>query len=57
MVCDPQTVEEVKMALDKMNSVCLLAIENVDGCDDLLALADEVPEGTSDRRWTVGISD
>ena len=56
MVCDLQTVEEVKMALDKMNSVCLLAVGNVDGCDDLLALANEVPEGTSDRWWTVGIS-
>ena len=50
MVCDPETEEEMKKALNELESVCLLAIGRVDGCDDLIALADEAVEGINDRR-------
>ena len=50
MVCDPETEEEMKKVLNELESVCLLAIGRVDGCDDLIALADEAVEGINDRR-------
>ena len=50
VVCDPETEEEMKKALNELESVCLLAIGRVDGCDDLIALADEAVEGINDRR-------
>ena len=49
VVCDPETEEEVKQALYEMNSVGLLSIGRVDGCDDLVALAEEALEGILDR--------
>ena len=49
MVCDPETEGEVKKALNTVESVCLLSIGRVDGCDDLVALAEEALEGILDR--------
>lgn len=51
VVCDPETEEEVKQALHEMNSVGLLSIGRVDGCDDLVALAEEALEGIFDRSF------
>ena len=55
VVCDPETEEEVKKALDKTESVCLLAIGRAEGCDDLIALAEEANEGINDKSLTVSV--
>ena len=55
VVCDPETEEEVKQALYEMNSVGLLSIGRVDGCDDLISLSEEAVEGMNDRSWQIEI--
>ena len=52
VVCDPETEEEANKALNKAEN--LLAIGIVEGCDDLIALAEEALEGINDKSLTVG---
>ena len=55
VVCDPETEEEAKKALNKAEN--LLAIGRVEGCDDLIALAEIALEGINDKFncWKINI--
>ena len=52
VVCGLETEKEVKKALTNVENVCPLAIEQIDGCHDLVAMAEDALEGIVDRSCT-----
>ena len=52
VVCGLETEKEVKKALTNVENVCPLAIERIDGCHDLVAMAEDALEGIIDRSCT-----
>ena len=52
VVCSLETEKEVKKALTNVENVCPLAIERIDGCHDLVAMAEDALEGIIDRSCT-----